>query len=81
MTDRQGLTIMEARQTLCPIVTNKFQDMNEMQSCVAANCMAWRWVDPAMTNEPPHVTRPMADQRRGFCGLAGTINTIREWDA
>jgi hypothetical protein len=31
--------------------------------CIASNCAAWRWVDPA--------SRYVNGERKGFCGLAG----------
>lgn len=44
-------------------------------TCIASECMAWRWGDGEFTNEPEHVKRPLKDQRRGFCGLAGPVQS------
>jgi hypothetical protein len=51
MTDRRGkmaMTVEEAEKLMCPFGGD----------CVAYQCMAWRWFDPAIKNE-------------GYCGLAG----------
>lgn len=40
-------------------------------NCLASGCQMWRWSDGPLTDEPPHVQRPLKDQRRGYCGLAG----------
>lgn len=52
-------------------------------NCQASMCMAWRWADPVLilpatgetvcrryTDANTQENRP-AEQRRGFCGLAG----------
>lgn len=44
------MTTDEAKKKWCP--------RSEYDSCIANNCMAWRWCDPAVRNE-------------GYCGLAG----------
>lgn len=34
-------------------------------TCIASECMAWRWLDVLARTEPELA------QRRGYCGLAG----------
>jgi len=78
------MTEQEARKRWCPFVT--FQrvgdttldsrgctsDGNGTPSCIASDCMAWRWlpieeqkhIKAIESNKPPPA-------RRGYCGLAG----------
>lgn len=46
----QQMTVDEAK--------NKWCCTHEIEKCLADECMAWRWFDPAVKNE-------------GYCGLAG----------
>jgi len=77
------LTEQKAKERWCPFVrftegcddaaANRWEETvnPERCRCIASQCMAWRWFDGEFTNEPEHVRRPLTDQRRGYCGLAG----------
>ena len=55
-----GFREVEAKDRWCP-----FAGVHRAtgESCIAARCMMWRWVMQASDTK--------AEDRRGFCGLAG----------
>lgn len=62
-------TPIQAREKCCPQSMGVWLNQGPEDSgyatadtCVAARCMAWRWLDD---NERPN------PERRGYCGLAG----------
>ncbi len=69
----------EAIKAICPLMSRE-----NIEWCEASRCMAWRWSQkinpsykPANTMQGiyPHIPDPtpmyIADETRGFCGLAG----------
>lgn len=72
----------EARKCWCPFArfgavseAHLPVHKNEGFHCVAAKCMAWRWIDSLKISYPnldgkAVVELPQSDWR-GFCGLAG----------
>lgn len=58
------VTEIEAFAKACP---QQFLPNSIGGNCMASRCMAWRFVDTPVPNDP------IADQRRGFCGIAYTV--------
>jgi hypothetical protein len=53
----------------CPAAAgNLVTGLDDECSCIASNCMAWRWVDEV---DEIHGTVATTKRIRGFCGLAG----------
>jgi hypothetical protein len=62
----------DARGKICPVLP-LYQDAP--QSCVADNCMMWRWVRTRIPNPAnPDGDWIISDDTHGFCGLAGGEN-------
>ena len=64
------VNIETARTKVCRTAANASD-----ARCAADECMQWRWFD-ALVNQVTGKRLP-ADQRRGYCGFAGSIQ-LRE---
>jgi hypothetical protein len=57
------LTEEEAKNRWCPLTAGADPEDERGRSCIASQCMAWRWVLDYSDGEPRQTDK-------GYCGLA-----------